>query len=104
MTNKGKSMKQGKRIGMLASVLLVMATAQQAHASTNDIEDAVKSFLVEQGKQLTVEVQTSIQQSLSNEIQKFSLSLPTEIATPASANLSRNEQTNEKSNTKSVEE
>ena len=102
MTNKGKSMKQGKRIGMLASVLLVMATAQQAHASTNDIEDAVKSFLVEQGKQLSIEMQSNIQQSLAIQVEKFKSSIGMKkIQTPL-VTSKRHEQQNQKSN--SVEE
>ena len=96
-------MKQGKRISMLASVLLVMATAQQAQANTGDIEDTVKSFLVEQGKQLTVELQTSIQQSLAREVQKFSLTIPADKGL-TTANLSSHEQKNEKTNSSPVEE
>jgi len=97
-------MKQVKRIGMLASVLLVMATAQQAQANTTEVEDTVKSFLVEQGNDLTVELQSNIKQSLAIEIQKFKSSFNVENALPAATKLSRNEQSKEQTNAKSVEE
>ncbi|WP_448549556.1 hypothetical protein [Thalassotalea fusca] len=97
-------MKQVKRIGMLASVLLVMATAQQAQANTMEVEDTVKSFLVEQGKQLTVELTGNIKQSLAIEFQKFTSSFNVEKPLQAATMLSRNDNSKELTNAKSVEE